>query len=339
MMNGKKYKVGMYGGAFCPLHLGHLTCMIKAAALCERLYIVISYRNHPSDIDVKVKIRWVYQLTKHLGNIEILTLEDTLDNKEDYTEEYWQQDCAYVKQQIGTRIDVVFCGNDYDEGSFWNQCYQESELIIFPRSQYNSTAIREDIYGHWDWMPQIVRSHFVKKVLLIGGESVGKSTLTINLAHCYNTNYLEEVGRELSELSGTDIYMQSEDFTRILLEHKAKELRLLSQSNKILFEDTDCLITRFFMEFLEDEKLKDNTNLAEAIARLNSYDLILFLEPDVTWVQDGDRSEVMAADRVKYSNQIKELYKKMGFSFKIISGNYVERFEQAVELVDELLGK
>ncbi|MBO4998294.1 MAG: AAA family ATPase [Lachnospira sp.] len=338
-MNGKKYKVGMYGGAFCPLHLGHLTCMIKAAALCERLYIVISYRNHPSDIDVKVKIRWVYQLTKHLGNIEILTLEDTLDNKEDYTEEYWQQDCAYVKQQIGTRIDVVFCGNDYDEGSFWNQCYQESELIIFPRSQYNSTAIREDIYGHWDWMPQIVRSHFVKKVLLIGGESVGKSTLTINLAHCYNTNYLEEVGRELSELSGTDIYMQSEDFTRILLEHKAKELRLLSQSNKILFEDTDCLITRFFMEFLEDEKLKDNTNLAEAIARLNSYDLILFLEPDVTWVQDGDRSEVMAADRVKYSNQIKELYKKMGFSFKIISGNYVERFEQAVELVDELLGK
>lgn len=339
MMNGKKYKVGMYGGAFCPLHLGHLTCMIKAAALCERLYIVISYRNHPSDIDVKVKIRWVYQLTKHLGNIEILTLEDTLDNKEDYTEEYWQQDCVYVKQQIGTRIDVVFCGNDYDEGSFWNQCYQESELIIFPRSQYNSTAIREDIYGHWDWMPQIVRSHFVKKVLLIGGESVGKSTLTINLAHYYNTNYLEEVGRELSELSGTDIYMQSEDFTRILLEHKAKELRLLSQSNKILFEDTDCLITRFFMEFLEDEKLKDNANLAEAIARLNSYDLILFLEPDVTWVQDGDRSEVMAADRVKYSNQIKELYKKMGFSFKIISGNYVERFEQAVELVDELLGK
>ena len=339
MMNGKKYKVGMYGGAFCPLHLGHLTCMIKAAALCERLYIVISYRNHPSDIDVKVKIRWVYQLTKHLGNIEILTLEDTLDNKEDYTEEYWQQDCVYVKQQIGTRIDVVFCGNDYDEGSFWNQCYQESELIIFPRSQYNSTAIREDIYGHWDWMPQIVRSHFVKKVLLIGGESVGKCTLTINLAHYYNTNYLEEVGRELSELSGTDIYMQSEDFTRILLEHKAKELRLLSQSNKILFEDTDCLITCFFMEFLEDEKLKDNANLAEAIARLNSYDLILFLEPDVTWVQDGDRSEVMAADRVKYSNQIKELYKKMGFSFKIISGNYVERFEQAVELVDELLGK
>ena len=337
MINGKKYQVGMYGGSFCPLHMGHLTCMIKGAALCEKLYIVISYRNHPGDIDVRVKIRWVYQLTRHLGNVTILILEDKLSNKADYTEEYWQQDCEYVKQQIGTKIDVVFCGSDYDEKSFWNQCYPESEFVVFERDRYNSTAIREDIYGHWDWMPQLVRSHFVKKVLLIGGESVGKSTLTINLAHYYNTNYLEEVGRELSELSGTDVYMQSEDFTRILLEHKAKEMRLLPHSNKVLFEDTDCLITRFFMGFLEDENIENNAKLAEAIAGLNSYDLILFLEPDVTWVQDGDRSEVMAANRAKYSDQIKELYTRYGFSFKTISGDYVSRFEQAVKLVDELL--
>lgn len=339
MMYGKEYQVGMYGGAFCPLHLGHLECIIRGAALCETLYIVISYRNHSSDVDVKVKIRWVYQLTKHLGNVKILTLEDPFTDKAAYTEEYWQKDCDYIKQQIGRKIDVVFCGSDYDEKSFWNQCYPDSEFVVFPRNRYNSTAIRQDLYGHWDWMPQIVRSHFVKKVLLIGGESVGKSTLTINLAHYYNTNYLEELGRELSELSGTDAYMLSEDFTRILLEHKAKEMRLLPESNKILFEDTDCLITRFFMGFLEDENIENNANLAEAIARLNSYDLILFLEPDVTWVQDGDRSEVMAADRIHYSNQIQEIYKKFGFSFQTIHGNYVKRFEQAVKLVDDLLGQ
>lgn len=87
-----------------------------------------------------------------------------------------------------------------------------------------------------------------KKVLIIGTESCGKSTLTVNLAHHFNTNYLEEVGRELSELSGTDTMMLS-DFTRILLEHKAKELKLLEHSNKVLIEDTDCLITKFFMNF------------------------------------------------------------------------------------------
>lgn len=337
MINEKKYKVGMYGGAFNPLHLGHLECIIKAAAQCEELYIVISYRNHGDDVDVKVKIRWVYQLTKHLGNVKIITLEDELTNKADYTKKYWQRDCRQVKKQIGKKIDVVFCGSDYDEGSFWNQCYEESKFVVFPRNQYNSTMIRKNIYAHWDWMPQIVRSHFVKKVLLIGGESVGKSTLTINLANYYNTNYLEEVGRDLSELSGTDVYMLSEDFTRILLEHKAKEMRVVADSNKVLFEDTDCLITRFYMDFLEDSNVEKNAGLAEAIAGLNSYDLILLLEPDVTWVQDGDRSEIIAADRIKYSNQIKEFYKKHGFDFQVICGDYVSRFEQAVKLVNEML--
>ena len=209
--------------------------------------------------------------------------------------------------------------------------------MVFPRNEYNSTDIRKDIYGHWDWMPQIVRSYFTKRVLLIGGESSGKSTLTVNLANYFNTVYLEEVGRDLSELSGTDVYMLSEDFTRILLEHKAKEMRLIDKSNKVFFEDTDCLITRFFMGFLEDENIEKNERLAEAIAELNSYDLILYLEPDVEWVQDGDRSEVIAADREKYGDMIKALYTKYGFEFKTISGDYNNRFDQAVKYVKELL--
>ena len=336
MINGKKYKVGMYGGCFCPLHLGHLECLIRAAGLCEELYVVISWKEH-EDIPLKVKIRWIHQLTKHIGNVKMIPLKDQMVCKEDYTEAYWEADCKKVKEAIGKTIDVVFCGSDYDENSFWNKCYAESEFVVFPRNQYSSTEIRKDLYGHWEWMPQIVRSYFTKKVLLIGGESAGKSTLTINLANYFNTVYLEEVGRDLSELSGTDRYMLSEDFTRILLEHKAKEYRLIGQANKVLFEDTDCLVTRFFMDFLEDENMEGNARLAEAIAALNQYDLILFLEPDVEWVQDGDRSEVMAADRTKYSEMIKALYEKQGFSFQVIRGDYNSRFEQAVQYVRELL--
>jgi len=336
MVYGKKYKVGMYGGSFNPLHLGHLECIIKAAGLCEELYIVISYRDDGKDVDLKVKIRWVYQLTKHIGNIKIIPLKDNTSRKEDYKEDEWDKDCNIVKKQIGKKIDVVFCGSDYDENSFWNKCYFDSEFYVFERNKYSSTEIRKNIYKHWDWMPQVVRSHFNKKVLIIGGESVGKSTLTINLANYFNTNYLEEVGRDLSELSGTDVYMLSEDFTRILLEHKAKEMRIIKHSNKVLFEDTDCLITRFFMNFFNVENLEVNDNLSEAISKLNNYDLILFLEPDVTWVQDGDRSEIIAADRTKFSNMIKDYYNKSGFNFHCISGDYVTRFEQAVKLVNEL---
>lgn len=339
MAHGMKYRTGMYGGSFNPLHLGHVDCIVRAACLCRKLYVVISYRNSPSDVDVKVKYRWVHLLTKHIGNIEIILLEDLFESKDGYTREYWEDDSRKIRERINEKIDVVFCGGDYDGKSFWNVCYPESEFHVFERSMYNSTDIRADLYGHWEWMPQVVRAHYVKKVLIIGGESTGKSTLTINLANHYNTNYLEEVGRDLSEISGTDLMMLSEDFTRILLEHKAREMRLIGESNRVFFEDTDCLITRFYMDFLKDPNMKSNAMLAEAIAAVNSYDLILFLEPDVDWVQEGDRSEVIAADREKYSRKIKQLYDRYGFSYISVSGNYQERYSKAIEYVDALLSQ
>lgn len=342
-INGKRYAAGMYGGCFNPLHLGHLECIIRAGGLCRDLYIVISYREHPSDIPLRVKIRWLYTLTKHLGNVHFIPLPDKVTRKEDYTEDLWLDDARKVRAEIGKPLNVVFCGSDYDENSFWQVCYPEAELIVFPRNCYSSTAIRNDIYGHWDWMPRVVRSYFVKKVLIIGGESSGKSTLTVNLAHYFNTVYLEETGRDLSMLSGTDAWMLGEDFTRILLEHKDREIRLQDEADKVLFIDTDCLITRFFLDFLgvgggtAAEDTARNQRLSDAISDLNRYDLILFLEPDVEWVQDGDRSEVIAADRRRYSEMIKELYRSRGFMFQVISGDYNSRFDKAVSLVKDLL--
>lgn len=105
--------------------------------------------------------------------------------------------------------------------------------------------------------------------------------------------------------------MFPEDFTDILLMHKIREREALLSSNRVLFEDTDCLITKFFIQFLDGKDKDLNEKLADAIAELNDYDLVIFLEPDVKFVQDGDRSPVIAADRYYYSNKIKELYKEI----------------------------
>ncbi len=332
-----KYNVGMYGGSFNPLHMGHVDCIIQAANLCRELFVVLSVGRNRDEIDGRVRYRWIYQLTKHIGNVKIITLEDDAETKDAYTEDYWRKDAEKVKAQIGKHIDAVFCGSDYDENSFWKKCYPESELIIFPRNGISSTEIRRDPYARWDWIPNAVKPYYVKKVLLMGGESTGKSTLTINLANRFNTNYIDEAGRDISERSGTDLMMLSEDFTEILLQHKLNEIKAAEHSNKVLFIDTDTLVTQFFMSFLNDPGIDKNKALSDAIDGVNRYDLILFLEPDVDFVQDGDRSEVIRGDRIKYSEQIKDLIRSHGKSFVTVSGSYQERYETAVKEVNRLL--
>ena len=107
-----RYNVGMYGGSFNPLHLGHVDCIIQAANMCRELYIVLSVGHNRQEIDARVRYRWLYQLTKHIGNVTIIMLEDSAETKEAYTEEYWQGDAEKVKAQVGKPIDVVFCGSD-----------------------------------------------------------------------------------------------------------------------------------------------------------------------------------------------------------------------------------
>ena len=331
-----QYKVGLYGGCFDPLHLGHVDGILQAANQCEELYIILVVSTKVKQIDYRVRYRWLYQLTEHIGNVKILLLEDHCNEKSEYTPEAAAADCNYIRKTIGKPIDAIFCGSDYDKDSFWGVCYPECEFVSFLRNEMSSSELRQNPYKHWDWIPLVARPYFVKKVLLVGGESVGKSTLTINLANRFNTNYIDEAGRDISMRSGDDRLMLQEDYTEILLNHKLNEMEAMKHSNKVLFIDTDALVTRFYLEFLDKETSEKNTALADAIDALNSYDLILFLEPDVTFVQDGGRSEEIRRDRVKYSEQIKEILRMHSKNFICISGDYQNRYLTAVEEVNKL---
>ena len=337
-----RYKLGMYGGSFDPLHIGHIHDMIRAASMCEELYIMISWCEGRESTSKELRYRWIYNNTKHLPNVKILFVKDKAVSKEEYnTDYYWENGAKDIKNAIGKPIDAVFCGSDYYGTNRFESLYcPESEVIYFDRAEVpiSSTEIRFDVYENWQYIPPICRPHYVKRVLVVGGESTGKSTLVQNLSIAYNTNYVREIGRDTCEIAGGEEYMDVNDLYENFLRQKTEEIMQSYHSNKLLFIDTDALTTKFYTQFLLNNQNEiDKCNaLADAITDINKFDLVLFLEPTVEFVQDGTRSEKIAEDRKKYSDQIKELFNAHGIQYYCLSGDYLDRFNEAKKLIKDL---
>ena len=336
-----KYKVGMYGGEFDPLHIGHIHDILKGSSECEELYVMISWCKGRESVSKEMRYRWIYNCTKHLSNVKILFVEDKAVSKEEYnTDYYWENGANDIKNLIGKPIDVVYCGSDYLGTNRFESLYcPESKIIYFDRKEVpiSSTELRFDVYENWQYIPPIAREYYAKKILVIGGESTGKSTLVQNLAIAYNTVFVPEIGRETCERAGGEDFMNVDDLYENILRQKTKELELLPFCNKLIFIDTDALTTKFYSNFLlnnEGEQTKCN-NLADSVADINRFDLVLFLEPTVDFVQDGTRSEEIAADRIKYSNQIKKLFEEHKIEFICLDGSYLDRFTKAKEIIKE----
>ena len=335
----KMYKVGMYGGSFNPLHLGHVNDIIMAANQCEKLYVVLSVTENEKEINHCERLMWLKDITNHMDNVEVFEIFDNSLSKDKYD---WETGARDIKLKIGQKIDVVFSGDDYEGKNIWEILYPESEIIYFPRSVINisSTKIRTNPYKYYDYLPRIVQRYYVKKVCVVGTESCGKTTLVRNLANFFNTTHVEEAGRYICDAAGGIDNMQKYHYFEILFKHKQLEKEALNYANKVLFIDTDSLITLYYYNLgfkKVDELNVVFSKIAEGISKLNNYDLYLFLEPDVKWVQDGTRTYGESDVREENNNQLKALLEKNGISYVSIHGDYQERYQKSKDIILKLM--
>ena len=331
-----KYNKGMYGGSFNPLHLGHVNDIILASSMCNKLYLVLAVSNDEKEIDEHIRYKWLMDITKDMENVEVIKIYDNSNNK---NETDWEDGKNQVLK-VTKNLDVVFAGDDYKGKNIWENLYKDSKVYYFKRNKINisSRQIREKPYKDFDYLPRSVQKNYVKKVCIIGTESCGKSTLVRNLAKYFNTTYVEEAGRFVCEDAGGIDNMTKDDYFKILFRHKEEERKKLELANKVLFIDTDSLITYFYYSLMykdNEEYDKKFSLIARTISDLNDYDLYLFLEPDVPFVKDITRSD--GENRTNDNNYLKQILKENNIRYETINGDYVNRYEKAKEKVLNLL--
>ena len=167
----------------------------------------------------------------------------------------------------------------------------------------------------------------LKRIAITGPESTGKSWLAERLAAHYHTIWVPEVARDyLLELGRAYVF---DDIVKIARAQMELENKLADKARKLLFCDTDLIVTKIWSLF----KYEKCDPWIEDMARNHRYDLYLLCDIDLPWEDDPLREH---PDKRKelFDFYLKEL-KDLQAPFRIISGTGEERLQKAISAIDE----
>jgi len=160
----------------------------------------------------------------------------------------------------------------------------------------------------------------LKKIVVIGPESTGKSFLCEQLARHYNTVWVKEYAREYLLKNGTDYTFEA----------------LLDIAKGQVAEEESGIGN------WEAANLKPQTSNLKPLFILNriaerKYDLYLLCNTDLPWVKDELREYPDLETREKLFRHYKDILVNQNVPWVNISGGYEERLQKAITAVDRLI--
>ena len=169
-----------------------------------------------------------------------------------------------------------------------------------------------------------------RKIVVIGPESTGKSTLSAALAKALNTVWNPEYAREYLDFIKRPY---GEEDLLIIAEQQVKaEDHYLSFAGSYLVCDTDLYVLKVWSEAAYG---RCHRKILEAIAA-RSYDLYLLTYTDIPWTPDPQREHPAAADRYSFYHQYRDIMQQSGVPWVDIRGTEEERLTTALNAIDKL---
>ncbi|HET7896164.1 MAG TPA: ATP-binding protein [Flavisolibacter sp.] len=171
----------------------------------------------------------------------------------------------------------------------------------------------------------------MKKIIIIGPESTGKSTLCEELAEHYGTAWCPEYAREYLLQNGTDYTYH--DLTKIAQGQLAIEDYFQHEAKgDYYFVDTDLYVMKVWYEVAFHHC---PTWILKEIPR-RSCDLYLLCNTDLPWAKDELREYPDLAMRQKLFKMYKDIVINSGSPWVEISGTDRQRLHKAVAAINRI---
>jgi HTH-type transcriptional repressor of NAD biosynthesis genes len=175
----------------------------------------------------------------------------------------------------------------------------------------------------------------VKRIVVSGTESTGKTWLAQRLAAHFGEPWAEEFVREFWEIKAGKI--AAADLGTIALGQMANEERAAARARRVVFFDTD-LITCVVWDELLFPGMCPAWVREEAERRARECALYLLCDADVPFVADPQRCFPDEAGRAEGRRVWREALESRGLPVAEIRGDWAAREAAAIAAVERVLG-
>lgn len=337
--------VGLAIGKFWPPHAGHHFLINELARRCTRVFVVVceAVGQVPSG---RSRATWLQAV--HPPH-EVVVVED-------FCSWHHPRECeiacsarwAERISDLGVgKIDLVASSESY--GSRFAELLGAQHLSVDPeraRVPVSSTRIRADLVGTWRHLHRAVRVGLTRRLVVLGAESSGTTTLVGDLAAHLGLPSTGEAGRTVSwELfARADNEMTDAEWTRevfwgivnqqIFLEHRALDVAadvLPGELGPWIVGDTDTLATVAWWE----RYLGSDSGPLRAFASVRHADLYLLTDPDGVEFDDSDPLRDGRAVRLAMHSRFRDLVEESGRPWRLVTGDRAQRVQSALEAMKE----
>lgn len=317
-------------GKFFPFHKGHEAMINFALNKCDFLTVLVCCSDK-ENIPEKIRSSWIDKAFENEKKVEVRTfnyLESELPNTSE-TSESVSKIWADIFKKLFPDYSLLITSEEYGNFVAYFMNIQHIAFDI-PKKHFpvSATAVRKDVFANWKYLPDCVKPDFAIKIVILGTESTGKTTLTEKLAKHFNCSLVLEAAREIiansNNFSFDDLYL-------VAAEHAKRIDKIILADNPLVIIDTDIHTTKSYSRFTFEKELEISVDIYNS----NRANIYLYLNNDVEYLQDGTR--LSEAERNLLDLSHRQVLTDHNIEIIEIKGDWNERFEKAVEQINKLI--